>query len=110
MTLLLTTTSRVAPCDDDAIGVYLGAGAFVAPLYGTREDRKLSAHTGTAGALSIASGRISHTLGFTGPALSLDTACSSWLVAAHVAANAVLVKECSLALVAGVGFLLHEVS
>ncbi|KAH8050887.1 hypothetical protein JL720_15276 [Aureococcus anophagefferens] len=40
----------------------------------------------TSRALSVASGRCSHALGLVGPCLAVATACSSALVAAHVAA------------------------
>jgi mycobactin polyketide synthetase MbtC len=45
-----------------------------------------------------AAGRISHSLGLTGPSMGIDSACASSLTALHLAASAVRAGECEWAL------------
>jgi acyl transferase domain-containing protein/NAD(P)-dependent dehydrogenase (short-subunit alcohol dehydrogenase family)/acyl carrier protein len=55
---------------------------------------------------AIGVGRVAHLLGFQGPAIAVDTTCSSSLVTVHLAAQALLSGDCDLALAGGVNLIL----
>ena len=108
-TSTLLASSCRASLADTPMGFFLGAGgSFLSEGSGRIEPP--SVYSGTSGALSVASGRVSFTLGLTGPCLTLDTACSSSLVAVHLAASALKLIECPKAAAAGVGMLTQAVS
>jgi polyketide synthase 12 len=95
--------ARIAPSalNDTRTGVYVG---LCYHDYERLNSNPLLAEDGYAAlgnASSIASGRISYTLGLQGPSITLDTACSSSLVALHLACRALRQRECNLALAGG---------
>lgn len=76
-----------------------------------RDQTEIDAYLTTGNTHSIAAGRLSYSLGLTGPSLAVDTACSSSLVAVHLAISSLRNGECDLALAGGVNIiLLPEVS
>ncbi len=94
--------------NDEPVGVFMGmthaeynhrfvvnGQAPVEPMY-----------SGVGNDTSFASGRLSHFLGFDGPSLTVNTACSSALMALHLAVHAINRGECSAAVVGAVNLIL----
>jgi acyl transferase domain-containing protein/NADPH:quinone reductase-like Zn-dependent oxidoreductase/acyl carrier protein len=99
-------SARIAPesLRGSRTGVYVGIAYY---SYGAAVGRQpwsgdADVYIATGATTSVASGRISHALDLRGPAFSVDTACSSGLVAAHMAVRALRAGECDLAIVGGV--------
>nr|WP_309501134.1 type I polyketide synthase [Saccharopolyspora gloriosae] len=83
-------------------GVFAGLHGqdYAVAAEGAAED--VSGHAVTGFSTAVASGRLAYLLGLAGPAITVDTASSSSLVAVHTAARAIRAGECSLAVAAGV--------
>ena len=60
----------------------------------------------TGSSVSVAAGRVSYTFSLRGASMSVDTACSASMVAAHLAKTALHQGECSKAFAMGVGLIL----
>ena len=92
---------------DALIGVYAGAGMNT---YLTQQILRDPALTDTAGSFQLMIGndkdflctRVSYKLNLRGPSMAIQTACSTSLVAVHVACRALQRGECDLALAGGV--------
>ncbi|MGS2810678.1 HAD-IIIC family phosphatase [Nocardia sp. MW-W600-9] len=91
-----------------ATGVYLGV--YSTGYLADPAPEQLNGQVGTGLSPSVASGRISYTLGLHGPAVTLDTACSSSIVAMHLAMQALRAGECDLALAGGTTLLMSPVA
>ncbi|MEV6361315.1 HAD-IIIC family phosphatase [Nocardia asteroides] len=87
-----------------ATGVYLGV--YSTGYLADPAPEQLNGQVGTGLSPSVASGRISYTLGLHGPAVTMDTACSSSIVAMHLAMQALRSGECDLALAGGATLLM----
>ncbi|NJN75108.1 MAG: type I polyketide synthase [Synechococcaceae cyanobacterium RL_1_2] len=93
--------------DGAPIGVFVGANAhdydeLLQSHLALEPDSPLVPYSSIGIHPSSAAGRLAYTFGFTGPAVTLDTACSASLVAVHQACNSLRLGECEVALTGGV--------
>ncbi|TQV99026.1 hybrid PKS/NRPS enzyme [Cordyceps javanica] len=86
--------------NDSRVGCYIGMGNV--DYWDNIACHPANAYSTTGNLRAFAAGKISHYFGWTGPSLTIDTACSSSSVAVHQACQALLHGECSRALAAGV--------
>jgi acyl transferase domain-containing protein len=108
--LLLETTweaceyARIDPAAlaGTATGVFTGIGmaTYGVWMLGAVPESP-EGHCTFGSATSMTSGRLAHVLKLEGPAITLDTACSSSAAALHLACQSLRQGECSLALAGG---------
>jgi acyl transferase domain-containing protein/NADPH:quinone reductase-like Zn-dependent oxidoreductase/acyl carrier protein len=92
-------------------GVFTGVAANeYAHLLSSESLDKIEPYFITGNALNAISGRVAFALGLEGPAMAVDTACSSALVAVHQACQALHSGDCDMAVAGGVNVLLSPVT
>lgn len=69
--------------------------------------RHMNTHTAVAGSATLLSNRISHAFDLMGPSVTIDTACSSSMVAIHLACQAIKNGEAELTIAGGVNIMLN---
>ncbi|MGP9665154.1 SDR family NAD(P)-dependent oxidoreductase [Halomonas sp. AOP22-C1-8] len=88
-------------------GVFLGVASLDYSYRMADDMAAIDASTATGNTSSIASNRLSYVFDLHGPSMSLDTACSSSMVAFHQACQSIRSGETSMALAGGISLHLH---
>jgi len=89
---------------DSKTGVFIGiySSDYLNIQLSASDRDSINAYTNLGGAHSVTANRISYILNFKGPSLAVDTACSSALVAVHLACQSIWNGESALAIAGGV--------
>lgn len=97
-----------ATLEGSSTGVFVGISTHDYGQHSLRDEapERIGVYTGTGNAFSTAAGRVAYTFGLDGPCVAIDTACSSALVATHLACQSLRAGECERALAGGVNVLL----
>src|SRR3984885_10961205 len=107
---------------DGSIGIFAGSGMNTYLIHNLLGNRRLLASAGlfqlkqTGNDKDVLATRVSYQLDLRGPSINVQTACSTSLVAVHLACQSLLNCECDLALAGGVtieiphgqGYIYHE--
>ncbi len=86
--------------------VYVGIASNDYANVAQSDPKNVDVHTNSGSTLSIASNRIAYLFDLKGPAVSVDTACSSALVAINLACESIWSGQAAMALAGGVNALL----
>lgn len=95
---------------DNRVGVYIGCGnnsyaELINSYIGSNGMQAVNQTTLVGNMLNMISARVSQYFNLKGPAITLDTACSSSIIALSLAINAIRNGECSMAVVGGVNLM-----
>jgi acyl transferase domain-containing protein/acyl carrier protein len=82
-------------------GVFIGGFVLDYKILQFADTKEIDTHTAVGSMMTMLSNRISYIYDFTGPAMSIDTACSSALVAIHEACQSLKNRECNMAVSGG---------
>lgn len=101
--------SRIAGTDT---GVFMGVHSHSADYHSMQfaDLSTLDAYAATGTAHDMIAGRLAYWLDLHGPAVAVNTACSSSLTAVHLAARSLRAGDCTMAIVGGVNLLLTPAS
>ncbi|PJX13570.1 polyketide synthase [Halomonas sp. 141] len=99
---IVPSTLRGSQC-----GVFVGVASLDYSYRLADDMAAIDASTATGNTSSIASNRLSYIFDLHGPSMSLDTACSSSMVAFHQACQSIRSGETSMALAGGISLHLH---
>jgi acyl transferase domain-containing protein len=87
-------------------GVFIGCGNYDYGLILAKDLATINAYNGTGLTIGITANRLSYVLNLRGPSLTVETSCSSSLVATHLACRSLQSKESDLCLVGAVSLML----
>lgn len=90
--------------EDQRVGVFAGGGVpvYLYPHVGLAGGERLS--VGSGNAADFLASRVAFTFGFSGPANSIQTACSTSLVAVNEACEAIWAGRCEMAVAGGASY------
>ncbi len=88
-------------------GVFAGITTSDYALVGKSgtDTAQVDVYTGMGAGTNVAVGRLSYLMGFQGPNVPVDTACSASLIAVHLACESLRAGSCDLALAGGVNLM-----
>ena len=97
---------RISPRKERRLQVFVGIASNDYANVAQSDPKNVDVHTNSGSTLSIASNRIAYLFDLKGPAVSVDTACSSALVAVNLACESIWSGQATMALAGGVNALL----